>query len=458
MSGIAGIKTIVIGNDREFFSPIDKFVPPHLLVEFKQADLDEADMDIMWGGDNKLVFMPQNLDREYIRDICELFGYKNFHLVIPVAGSGLCTDIVRDHNALSVLVETIRLNPGVSIIPFGNSPEFYALLDELAQLELQFTTPETPDVEHRWIVGYYDTKVGCRELLQLTAARSNTIQIPRGRVVNTWVDAEKVVRILTSLGLGVVFKANEGGSGIGVNVYPPHSLETTEHVLEMLNSVMHNPLYTGEVPFIVEEYIPPDFSHHGVFPSVDVLITTDGNIRIQAVDAMVIKHDENEVSFYGCVAGVGLFSPDQSQLLRDMTVVIAQVLRELGYVGWFDVDYILSLNGVIVPTEVNLRRTSMCYMVEIGQRLFGPDFLSACAMRSNDKYIRPNLYGYTYASLRNLLSSILYPINAGRRGLIITEGIRSQYGRGKFGYLIIGSDQEDTWRIEQEMEGLLTGV
>jgi hypothetical protein len=253
----------------------------------------------------------------------------------------------------------------------------------------------------------------------------------------------------------VVFKANEGGSGIGVNVYPPQRLVTSEQVLAMLNSVKNNPLYTGEVPFIVEEYIPPDFSHHGVFPSVDVLMTADGDIRIQAVDAMVITHDENEVGFYGCVAGVGLFSPDQTQMLTDMTLVVAEILRETGYVGWFDVDYILSVDGSIIPTEVNLRRTSMCYMVEIGRRLFGPEFLSECAMRSNDKYIRSNLYGCTYADLRRLLAPILYPIDSSRRGLIITECMRSAYDRGKFGYLIIGKDQDDTWRIEQEMERLL---
>jgi hypothetical protein len=33
--------------------------------------------------------------------------------------------------------------------------------------------------------------------------------------------------------------------------------------------------------------------------------------------------------------------------------------------------------------------------------------------------------------------------------------MRSAYDRGKFGYLIIGKDQDDTGRIEQEMERLL---
>ncbi len=455
MSGIHEITTIVIGNDREFFAPIDRFVPPHLRKEFEQADLDEADMDIMWCGDNKLVFMPQYLDEGYVRDICQLFGYRNFHVVVPVENAGLCIDIVQDHHAWNVLVETIRLNPGVRIIPFGNSPEFYELLAQLAQLELEFTSPETPDADHRWIVRYYDTKVGCRKLLEKAAARSTKIKLPWGRVVNTWEEAQEVVRVLTDRGLGVVFKANEGGSGIGVNVYPPQRLVTSEQVLAMLNSVKNNPLYTGEVPFIVEEYIPPDFSHHGVFPSVDVLMTADGDIRIQAVDAMVITHDENEVGFYGCVAGVGLFSPDQTQMLADMTLVVAEILRETGYVGWFDVDYILSVDGSIIPTEVNLRRTSMCYMVEIGQMLFGPDFLDLCALRSNDKYIRNNLYGYTYHNLQRLLAPVLYQIESERRGVIITECMRSQFGRGKFGYLIVGIDQDDTWRIEQQMEQLL---
>jgi len=51
-----GINTVIVGNNREYFSPIDPHVPDVLKDEFIQSDIDEADMDIMWHGVIKLFF------------------------------------------------------------------------------------------------------------------------------------------------------------------------------------------------------------------------------------------------------------------------------------------------------------------------------------------------------------------------------------------------------------------
>lgn len=46
----------------------------------------------------------------------------------------------------------------------------------------------------------------------------------------------------------------------------------------------------------------------------------------------------------------------------------------------------------------------------------------------------------------------MYPISGEKRGIIITQSIRSKFGRGKFGYSIFGESQDDTRAIEEELE------
>lgn len=258
---------------------------------------------------------------------------------------------------------------------------------------------------------------------------------------------------------GVVLKANVGAAGIGVNVFPPSEFDRSidDNRAKIDTKVRGNPLLTTG-PIIVEEYIPPDFSHHGVFPSVDSIVRPNGRVDVQAVDAMVIHHDKEVVGFYGCVLGRGLFTEEQNTRLKGMSETIGQELSKLGYRGWYDVDYILSESGDFYTTECNLRRTSICYMLDLAELLFGEDYENRMAMRSNDKYIRPNLRGLSYGDLKAVLTPVLYPMNEQQRGVIITQSFRSMYDRGKFGYVSIGKDQEDTRNIELQLDGILSKI
>ena len=79
-------------------------------------------------------------------------------------------------------------------------------------------------------------------------------------------------------------------------------------------------------------------------------------------------------------------------------------------------------------------------------------------MRSNDKYIRSNIKGLSYVDLKASLAPVLYPMDDQQRGVVITQSFRSMYGRGKFGYVSIGKDQEDTRNIELQLDGILSKI
>ena len=97
-------KTIFIANGREFFSPIDPYVPSAHVEEFVQTDSDETDPMIFELGDNKIIFVPQYIDPDYIQDMVNLFGFKNIEIVKPPeTGNGLSKDILDDKETYEIL-------------------------------------------------------------------------------------------------------------------------------------------------------------------------------------------------------------------------------------------------------------------------------------------------------------------------------------------------------------------
>lgn len=453
----APIQTVVVGNNREYFAPIDPHVPAALRDEFVQSDIDEADMDIMWLGDDKVVLLPNPVDEAFVDDVSGIFNYKNTQILTPEdKGLGLSRNVIKDPKTYNSVAETLRAAPAPKVVPWGHTDEYQELVDTLKADGVFFSTPETPSKNALWIPEYLDTKIGSRELLQRAKEKNPKIKVPEGFVTTDVDSAMKLADYFLGTDRGFVVKANLGGAGVGVHVFPPSQFDKNprDNRAKIEVKIRQNPLMSTD-PLVVEEYIAPDFSHHGVFPSVDSIIKPDGTVVVKIVDAMIIHHDEEAVGFYGCVLGKGLFTQNQNKELKDMSATIGGELSKLGYRGWFDVDYILSESGEFYVTEANLRRTSMSYMVELAELLFGEDYENKMAMRSNDKYIRPNLNGVSYKDLKQHLAPVLYPMNEQQRGVVITQSMRSMYGRGKFGYVSIGEDQADTRSIELQLDGIL---
>lgn len=296
--------------------------------------------------------------------------------------------------------------------------------------------------------------LGSRELLKRVqmATPELNLNIPEGFPCPNVETALQASKYLIDTNRGVVFKANLGVAGIGVFVFSPkeYALKTTEGRNWMETKVRENTLLQSG-PIIVEEYTQPDFNHRGVFPSVDSLIKVDGVSEVQAVSAMSIHRNENEVEFYGSTLGKGLFTKKQSNLLRKINMAVGQELSKLGYRGWYDTDFILTSDGRFYLTEANVRRTGTAYMVELAKKLFGEDWENKIAMIANDKFISPELENMTYPELKNKLTDIAYPIKRAQRGIIITQSMRSMYNRGKFGYVSIGKSQEDAELLQEKL-------
>ncbi len=454
------VKTIFIANGREFFSPIDKYVPSAHKEEFVQTDKDESDPMIFELGDNKVIFVPQSIDPGYIQDMINLFGFKNISIIKPPeTGNGLSKDILNDRETFGMLLHAITQGgPDVQVVPWGQTPQFQELHNTLRQQGLIFKTPETPLDFAQWYPDYSNTKLGTREILKRTqiAHPEVDMQIPEGFPCTDIEMALQVTKYFVGTNRGIVMKANLGAAGIGVFVFSPkeYNLANSDEWRAMESKVRKNELLQNG-PVVIEEYIQPDFSKRGVFPSVDSLVKTNGIVEIQAVSAMGIHRDGDEVEFYGSTIGHGLFTEKQHAYMSTINRAVGQEHAKLGYRGWYDTDFILAADGHLYLTETNVRRTGTTYMVDLARHLFGNDWESKMAMIANDKYIRPHLAGLSYDNLKILLSELLYPIQVEQRGIILTQSVRSMLGRGKFAYAAIGRTQDDAESLEKQLEKIL---
>lgn len=450
-------RTIFIGNGREFFSPIDPYVPQAHKEEFIQTDKDETDPMIFEHGDNKIIFVPQSIDADYIQDVINLFGFKNIAIIrTPETGNGLSKDILSNKETYNMLRNAIvKGGPMVNVVPWGQTPQFEELHKKLRQEGLIFQAPETPLERASWHPDYANTKLGTREILQRAqlAHPELGIRLPEGFPCPDIDTALKIAQYFIATKRGVVFKANLGAAGVGVFAFSPkdYDLSTPTGWSKMESKVRENTLLQNG-PVIIEEYITPDFSQRGIFPSVDSLIDTNGTPVVQAVSTMGIHRNGEEFDFYGSTMGHGLFTKDQDEFMRKVNLAVGKEHAELGYRGWYDTDFILAKDGNLYLTETNVRRTGTTYMVDLARRLFGNGWENKMAMIANDKYIRPHLQGVTHPQLKEKLSGLLYPIEGKSRGIILTQSMRTMLGRGKFAYAAIGTTQEDAEVIEKELE------
>lgn len=452
-------KKIFVANGREFFSSIDKYVPEAHKDEFVQTDKDETDPMIFELGDDKLMFVPQSIDAEYIEDIAKLFGFNNLSIVqLKESGNGLSKDILSDKETYEMLKRTILGDPEIEVIPWGNTPQFQELHGSLRQQGLIFKAPETPLENSEWHPDYANTKVGTREILKRVQVTHPELgmNIPEGFPCSDIDVALQVAKYFVGSGRGLVLKANLGAAGIGVFVFSPKEYDlTTPDGWKAMESKVHENGLLQNGPIVVEEYIEPDFNQRGVFPSVDSLVKPDGTVQIQAVSGMAIHRNGEEVEFYGSTIGHGLFTKEQSDYMSKINRAVGEEHGKIGYRGWYDTDFILSTDGKLYLTETNVRRTGTSYMVALAEHLFGLDWEDQMAMIANDKYIRPHLAGLSHKNLKVILSELLYPMSGEKRGVVLTQSMRTMFGRGKFAYASIGKDQEDAELIEKQLEDIL---
>lgn len=354
--------------------------------------------DIFYEGDDKLIVSLLPIDIEYLKSICNLFGWKNVLNLFPKNKSlSTCEDIISDKNLCNKFIDAIKSNSKIRIIPLRHSKEFYSLIAHLRKINLKFTVPEVLPNEVEFFRDYYDTKHGFRILAEQTLFKTHLkVKIPKGYFVSNVKELTEAVHFLYLKVDTLIIKGNNGTQGDSILV-----LKKSENMQNTVNSL---PWWNGQA--VVEEYISSKKGDLLFSPSVECVIREDGKIEYLYSGYQLFEDHSN--------AYIGLYICPElstSALIRDsinFAKKYGETLRSLGYKGYFDVDFIISNTKQVYAVESNLRRTGGTHIHYALKELLGSDY------SKNNHCIGIELHTNAktnYASMLNKFADLLYNKN-----------------------------------------------
>lgn len=445
------VKTIIIANQREFGSPIDPYLAPEELVDWRQEDFDNESISFFWAGDEKLVITSAAVSQEFIADTCRLLGYRALRTAAPAHHTdSLCDDIQNDPVLFEELVQTIQASDCPQILVWGASAAYYRLIQRLENLGLAFLPAEVPPPATAWTQRHFGSKAGFRALAEELTLSHPQVKIPEGFTCPTLPEALTKADYFAAANRPFLLKTNEGAAGWGIIVFNPSSSlhQPTPNQIEKMNSGIWQ---SG--PVVVEEYITCGFypaisrDRFPLIPTVNALITPAGEVLFQFAANMVM---EELTQYHGAALGRGVLPAAVETKVQEIVHIIGGALAARGYRGWFDVDLVANEQYELFCNEVNARRSSVVHAADVYKRLKAHHPQIQAAL-SNDSWVVPAFDGRSYPEIKASLQDVLFPIANQPHGLLITLVA----DHGKIGFVIVGEDFADVMRIKRTAEALV---
>lgn len=426
--------TILIANTAEAFKKI-------LL---KTSDTDNGKRRIrhelalsqrafFWEEDNKIVITPHLIPKELLEHNMKALSFKNvINLAPKKAGVDLCEAIVHDLTLWDTLVQITKSNPGITVSPYAVTSDFVKLINKLGKANLDFYTPELPDSESIWTIEYLDSKSGFREHV---SALPN-VYIPEGFICKDLEQAIYAGRRFMEQKRSCVIKSNMGESGWGTLILRKERFKNLLDFESFVKTVFASDTIWKQLPLIVEEFIDPLFSIAGGMPSAEAYIALSGT----KVTYTCGQDMSDEGEFLGVMIGSKVLPIELAKKIRSAIKEIGQSFFKLGYRGFFDVDFVLSKNGIPYAIESNTRRTGGTHAYDLGQWLAKSRGTKRLYMLSHDSFI----YGTNVLSPAEILKKskrLLYPMSGKSTGIVISFISTDD---PMLGYVAIGQNKEHT--------------
>lgn len=196
-------------------------------------------------------------------------------------------------------------------------------------VRLGVTSPETLRCVRR-----YESKRHAHRLFEALAAGHPRILVPEQQPLRSaWRQARELAD-----GRRVVLKQEFGVGGQGVVIV---SRETPG-----LRSLLRRSVRAGA---LVERFVDGDPANRDV--TFDALVAPDGRVWPVGAGSMMV----DGVAYRGVTVGPGVLPAQISAVAADFGLAVGRALAEEGYRGWYDVDYVATVEGMLAPTEINLR-------------------------------------------------------------------------------------------------------
>lgn len=442
------IKEIFIANTAEAFADLlDRNTDQQDRI---QQEIDLSQRGQLWGGDDKIIITPTPIPEALLQHNIDELGYKNIKNLWPKNhGIRLCNSLLDDLELVKVLIQVFQSNKNLKISSYSVTDEYIKLLRFLEGKTAGCDVTNMPKVTSPLdLVREIDSKNGFREIVANLFPKEN-IKIPRGFICKTEADIAKAISFFLNVGIGFVIKVHSGESGWGVKIIDNDTIKKFKErkVKNWLGELFESDPIWKFAPYVVEEFISVDKTIGGGFPSGEGHITDDGFVFDYSCGQEVTK----EGSFEGVILSNDIIPNAVNSAMRVGMEAIGNKLYSRGYRGVFDVDFAAGKDGNLYVIESNSRMTG-------GTHVYNT--MSHLGINGNDAYVisndslRYNTPTQEPKELLARLSNILYPIEAKKRGVILSFVSQN---RPVTGIITIGENKKDALALAQRAKDCLAG-
>ncbi|AGA92363.1 hypothetical protein Thimo_3709 (plasmid) [Thioflavicoccus mobilis 8321] len=422
--------SLVIANTAEAFLPFITTAPSNkeALIAAEHALSDRA---LLWGGPNKCVVTPFPVPHS--PTLARQLGYVQLiNLSPPSPSFCLCEDIATHSHLLHAVTTFLSQAPTVSIISYCSSPFLNTLIDVLRRSTTStLLLPETSDNRGIQAALRFDSKSGFRSLVLQWSAECPFLRPPEAHIAFDTITAARHALSFLEKGTPCIIKPDAGDSGLGQLWLNTTNIQSTD--LSAIHKLIASDPHRSTMPLVVEEMItpPPALPRWLCSPSIEAHISPDGTCSITYIALQLFSSRGN---FSGII-----IPPSESPLpfdaaLRAHASYIGSALSREGYVGYFDLDFVIDSSGYPRIIEGNPRRTGGTHVHDLATHLFGPAYRHTHCFQSWDNVSLPRCFPDISDFLR-LCSPFLFPIRSTNTGIV--PSISSTAANGRIGYVVI---------------------
>ena len=439
-------KTIIIANGAEAFENVLSKIDNE--KEKKRRIFLEHNLSgraLFWESDNKVIITPYPVQNSLINKSTE-FGFSNIKNLAPSKiDISLSRAIMANSNLWNSIIKIIKNNPGIKISPYSVTEEFLILVENLKKKNLDFSVNEKPELISEWTISYLDSKVGFRtEMLKVQSFLREEI-IPEGFICKDKKEAASIAKWFYKNKRPCVIKVNYGESGWGLIIAERKNFSSSLDLEKKLKKRLNSDLIWNDTLIIVEEFIKPNIKTGRGSPSIEIFVDDSGFKITYGCGQLLV----NQREFIGVIMGKGFLDTDKNSKLHKISSAIGKRYWELGYRGFFDIDFVVSSQGKPYTIETNMRRTGGTHVFDIAKTIFGQKwkeayFISQDSFKYGNKILPDDV-------LLDKMSRILYPIKNEKRGVILT--IIDRWA-STFGFVIVAATSEEAKSIYSKLLNL----
>lgn len=434
------LNTILIANTAEAFKGVlikDKDTKAG--AERIKHERTLSQRAFFWESDDKMVVTPHLIPLSLFEINKRICGFKNVVNVAPSKGDiELSTAIAKDKQLRSLIAKEARGNPQLTMSPYAITRDF---LEMSGQFSVQ--TKERPPNKSLWTVAYLDSKAGFRAEMLKLAAEHKEIKVPQGFVAQDATEAQAMAEWFYENGQSSILKANFGESGWGIAIFKVESYSSLSMFRKQVRKILQSDVIWQDTSIVVEQFIEADASVAGGSPSTEVFVGEEGISLLYHCGQLL-----NEVGgFLGVEIGKGALSETLARKLTRIGNIIGKWYWELGYRGFFDIDFVVSKDGGIYVAETNTRRTGGTHTYDLARHLFGSGYEKEAYFLSHDSFHYQKKIMEAKEVLQKI-SRVLYPMKGDKKGIIVTS--ISEWSP-VLGYVVIASNPHEGRDLQKKL-------